>query len=143
MKKLIVVCLVLVLTLAFFAGCTDKPNENTTQAPATNAPATDAPKTDAPETKAPESRAPETKAPDTKPAETNAPDTKLSGDAKAIAESLIGSPVADLYAVIGQPQDSSDASSCDGPGDDGELYYEGFTVYTYREGDQETVKDVY
>ena len=32
-----------------------------------------------------------------------------------------------------------DARSCLGDGDDGNLYYEGFTVYTYREDGEETV----
>ncbi len=29
-----------------------------------------------------------------------------------------------------------------GPGEDGELVYDGFTVYTYRENGVETVEDV-
>ena len=136
MKKLFALCLVLVLTLALFTACTDKPSQNSTQAQ--NPLATDAPKTNAPETKATE-----TKAPETKPEETTPAETKLSGEAKAIAESLIGSSVEELFAAIGEPQDSSYASSCDGPGDDGELYYEGFTVYTYREDGKETITDVY
>ena len=47
-----------------------------------------------------------------------------------------------LYAAIGEPSGSSYASSCLGPGEDGELYYDGFTVYTYKENDSEIVKDV-
>ena len=40
-------------------------------------------------------------------------------------------------------QESSYASSCLGPGEDGELYYDGFTVYTYRDPDgTENVYDV-
>ena len=43
----------------------------------------------------------------------------------------------------GRPDDALYAPSCMGDGDDGELYYSGFTVVTYREGDSETVVDVY
>ena len=47
----------------------------------------------------------------------------------------------DLYALIGEPGSSDYAPSCLNPGvgEDGNLYYEGFIVYTYREGDTETV----
>ena len=49
---------------------------------------------------------------------------------------------ADLIEELGEPLERSYAPSCLGSGEDGELRYEGFTVYTYREGDRETVKDV-
>ena len=143
-RKLFALCLVLVLALGLFAGCTDKPAESTTNAPTTNAPGTDAPKTEAPATEAPATEAPATQPAETQLAATDAPATgKVEGDPKTIAANLIGSPVEDLYAAIGEPEGSSYASSCDGPGEDGELYYEGFTVYTYREDGKETVKDVY
>ena len=68
----------------------------------------------------------------------------VAADYRTVALSLIGSPVSALYAAIGfPPYGSAYASSCNGPGDDGELYYEGFTVYTYREGDAEQVTDVW
>lgn len=54
----------------------------------------------------------------------------------------IGQDVDALYAAIGEPTDSSYAPSCIGAGEDGELYYEGFTVATYREGEKEIVQDV-
>ncbi len=54
-----------------------------------------------------------------------------------------GKDVSVLYEAIGEPADSSYASSCLGKGDDGELYYDGFTVATYREGENETVREVY
>ena len=47
-----------------------------------------------------------------------------------------------LIAAIGSPISSSYAPSCLGPGEDGELIYNGFTVYTYRENGVETVEDV-
>ena len=62
-------------------------------------------------------------------------------DPKALAESCIDAPVADLFALIGQPESSEYAPSCMNPGvgEDGMLYYDGFVVYTYKEGDTETV----
>ena len=51
--------------------------------------------------------------------------------------------IGDLHLAIGEPDNSSYASSCLGPGEDGELYYDGFTVYTYRDPDgTENVYDV-
>jgi len=61
----------------------------------------------------------------------------------ALASSFIGKSKAELIAAVGEPNDSSYASSCMGPGEDGELCYDGFTVVTYREGETETVEDVY
>ncbi len=67
-----------------------------------------------------------------------------TADLKALAESCIDKPVEELFALIGQPESSDYAPSCLNPGvgEDGNLYYDGFTVYTYREGDQETVSYV-
>ena len=50
--------------------------------------------------------------------------------------------VADLIAVFGEPNSSDYGPSCLGSGEDGELHYDAFTVYTYREGESEIVKDV-
>ncbi len=47
-----------------------------------------------------------------------------------------------MIAAIGQPISSSYASSCMGDGEDGELIYSGFTVYTYRDASGEVVQDV-
>ena len=67
----------------------------------------------------------------------------LAGAAdKAAAMALIGEDVSKLYDAIGEPSDSAYTSSCMGSGDDGELYYDGFTVYTYREGNSEKIQDV-
>lgn len=57
----------------------------------------------------------------------------------ALAKTCIDKPVAELYALIGQPISSDYAPSCMGEGEDGNLYYDGFIVYTYREGDTESV----
>ena len=62
-----------------------------------------------------------------------------SEEKKAIAEGYIDQSVEDLIAVIGQPESSDYAPSCLGDGDDGNLYYDGFIVYTYREDGTETV----
>lgn len=56
-----------------------------------------------------------------------------------LAKSFVDKPLADLVAQFGEPLSSSYASSCLGPGEDGELTFDGFTVITYREGDTETV----
>ncbi len=60
------------------------------------------------------------------------------------AAAYIGSSTASLVAAIGQPNSKSYASSCIGDGQDGEWYYNGFTVYTYKDVDgTETVQDVF
>lgn len=59
------------------------------------------------------------------------------------AVSMTGGDVQQLLDAIGAPNDSMYAPSCLGDGEDGELYYDGFTVYTYRDVDgTETVYDV-
>ena len=59
-----------------------------------------------------------------------------------LARSLIGESVDTLFARIGEPLSAEYAPSCLGPGEDGELQYDGFTVYTYRYEGSETVEDV-
>lgn len=61
---------------------------------------------------------------------------------KALAESMIGEEVSKLIEAIGEPESASYANSCLGPGEDGELQYDGFTVYTYKEGDSEVIQNV-
>ena len=61
---------------------------------------------------------------------------------KALAESMIGEEVSKLIEAIGEPDSADYASSCLGPGEDGELQYNGFTVYTYKEGDSEVIQNV-
>ncbi len=69
-----------------------------------------------------------------------------SSDADAVyelARSFIDKPFAELQAEIGEPDSVSYVSSCLIPGgQDGELHYDGFTVYTVKSGDSETVQDV-
>ena len=62
-----------------------------------------------------------------------------AADLKALAESCIDKEVSELFALIGEPASSEYAPSCLVEGEDGMLYYDGFVVYTVREGDVETV----
>lgn len=61
---------------------------------------------------------------------------------KATAEEYVGQPVEELFAAIGEPISADYATSCLGPGEDGELVYDGFVVYSYKEGDSEVVHSV-
>lgn len=122
--------------------------------PAAPAAATEAPVT--PAAASPEAAAPETPAPS--PAEEGIrpalPDAGLheAGEKptedpqiaarRELALRYLEKDAADLIEELGEPLERSYAPSCLGSGEDGELRYEGFTVYTYREGDRETVKDV-
>ena len=58
------------------------------------------------------------------------------------AQTFVDKEAEELIAVIGEPLSSDYAPSCLGPGKDGELCYEGFTVYTYKEGGSEIVRVV-
>lgn len=116
---------------------TEPETEATTQAPETTAEPTRATQAATKPTAAP------TSAPTTAPAATEAPEPTQPVDLRATAMNYIGQSVSSLYAAIGYPNGSSYASSCNGPGEDGELYYNGFTVYTYRENGVETVVDVW
>ena len=62
----------------------------------------------------------------------------------ALAESCMDKSVEELYMLIGEPLSADYAPSClnPGQGEDGNLYYDGFVVYTYREGETETVQYV-
>lgn len=71
---------------------------------------------------------------ETAPAETASLETALK---------YVGKDVSKLYAAIGKPNSSEYASSCIGDGEDGLLYYNGFTVTTYCENGKETVQDAY
>lgn len=119
MKKLIVAMLCLTALLAG-CGADPQPTETTTQ-PTTQTEAT-------------------TKA----PTETTTEAPTEANSLKAQAEICIGKNVEELIALIGEPQSSDYAPSCLNPGvgEDGNLYYEGFTVYTYKEDGVEEVVDV-
>ena len=83
--------------------------------------------------------APNSNAPAQEKAETQEKDTAAL---KATAEEYVGQPVEELFAAIGEPISTDYASSCLGPGEDGELVYDGFVVYSYRENDSEVVQSV-
>ena len=59
-----------------------------------------------------------------------------------LAMTFIEKPVDDLIAVFGEPKSREYVPSCLRSGEDGELEYDGFTVYTFREGNAETVTGV-
>lgn len=123
MKKMIVAMLCLTLLLAG-CGADPQPTETTTQ-PTTQTEAT-------------------TEAPTETTTEAPTEETTEGPSLKAQAESCIGKTVEELIALIGEPQSSDYAPSCMNPGvgEDGNLYYEGFTVYTYKEDGVEEVVDV-
>lgn len=123
MKKLIVAMLCLTALLAG-CGADPQPTETTTQ-PTTQTEAT-------------------TEAPTETTTEAPTEETTEANSLKAQAESCIGKTVEELIALIGEPQSSDYAPSCLNPGvgEDGNLYYEGFTVYTYKEDGVEEVVDV-
>ncbi len=122
MKKTIILLLTLALVLACLAACGAVQAEPT----ATPVPAAAAP----------------TAAPTAAPAtETPAP-TAAELSLKDKATACIGKSVEELYAAIGEPDTSDYAPSCLGSGEDGILYYDGFSVYTYRENGSERVENV-
>lgn len=61
---------------------------------------------------------------------------------KATARKYVGKSVSSLISAIGSPKSRTYADSCLGSGQDGQLKYDGFTVYTYKEGNKETVQSV-
>ena len=81
-------------------------------------------------------------APEDPPAAEEEPAALGPEETLKIAMEYIGRPVADLISVIGEPGDRDYAPSCMGPGEDGNLYYDGFIVYTYLEDGEETIQDV-
>ena len=66
-------------------------------------------------------------------AETAEPAEETGGSLLEIAKGYEGANVDELIAAIGEPNSSDYAPSCLGEGEDGNLYYDGFTVYTYRD----------
>lgn len=122
MKRIICVLLCLILTLALCA-C----GRSVSERPANM-----------------QSSLPGAAAVDDEPEEAEAP---LSEREAAIEEfvrkalKLKNRPVAELYEAIGEPESEDAAPSCMGKGEDVNLYYDGFTVYTYRDGDSQVVVD--
>ena len=75
-------------------------------------------------------------------AEPNRPETvdtaaaiEYISEAQRVAADLEGENIEELYAVIGEPLFSAYGASCNGDGEDGTLYYDGFIVSSYRDTD--------
>ncbi len=128
MKKL--TCLLLALTLLLgLAACGEEPAEVTEEPAAESA-----------EPAVEPSAAPE--ASEAPAEESEAPAEEEPSPLEA-AKAFEGAPLEDLIAAVGEPLSSDYAPSCLGEGEDGNLYYDGFTVYTYRDVDgSETVNYV-
>ena len=79
--------------------------------------------------------------PSTQPSQSESQASTGAVDLKALAESCMDKSVEELYQLVGMPKKADYADSCLNPGvgEDGILEYEGFMVYTYREGDEEIV----
>lgn len=91
-----------------------------------------------------QSSLPGTAASDEEAAETETPvSEEVSDAAEAVKKALKlkDRPVSELYEAIGEPDSEDAAPSCMGPGEDVNLYYDGFTVYTYKEGNKQVVVD--
>ena len=70
-------------------------------------------------------------------------DSSESDELFELAKSFVDKPLSELQAELGEPLSSTYVSSCLIPGgEDGELHYDGFTVYTVKSADSETVQDV-
>lgn len=128
MKKL--TCLLLALTLLLgLAACGEEPAEVTEEPAAGSVEPVEESAPPAEESVAPAE-------------ESEAPAEEEPSPLEA-AKAFEGAPLEDLIAAIGEPLSSDYAPSCLGEGEDGNLYYDGFTVYTYRDVDgSETVNYV-
>ena len=115
MKKILSLALVMILALGL-AACGESGTEPSV---APSEPA-------AVDTTTPDPAAESTETPD--PAAEETGDSLLE-----IAKGYEGANVDELIAAIGAPNSSDYAPSCLGEGEDGNLYYDGFTVYTYRD----------
>ena len=113
---------------------TPTPVSVTTSAPVTTPAAVSTPTAVQVQTPAPETTPPTTEV-------TPEPEPPTAATREA-AMAYIGSSASSMIAAIGAPSSRSYVPSCLGDGEDGELIYNGFTVYTYREGNSEIVQDV-
>lgn len=88
---------------------------------------------------------PAASAPASKPAASAPAETKPAEPAKPTASQAsgyVGSSASALESALGAPTSKSYSPSCMGEGEDGIWTYDGFTVYTYKEGSSETVEAV-
>lgn len=144
MKKLCI--LMAVLLLIGLTACGEKPEPAPEpEQPTVETPVEPEPTPEEPEEPAAEQpeEAPAEEAPAEDPAEPPAEEEKETNPLFEQALALIDCSVEELYDTVGMPIDYMYADSCLGEGEDGELYYDGFTVYTYRDlEDNEHIYDV-
>ena len=117
---------------------TSKPSASTSK-PAASAPASK------PAQSKPAASAPASKPAQSKPAASAPAETKPAEPAKPTvsqASGYVGSSASALESALGAPTSKSYSPSCMGEGEDGIWTYDGFTVYTYKEGGSETVEAV-
>lgn len=96
-------------------------------------------------TSKPAASAQESKPAQSKPAASAPAETKPAEPAKPTASQAsgyVGSSASALESALGAPTSKSYSPSCMGEGEDGIWTYDGFTVYTYKEGGSETVEAV-
>lgn len=96
-------------------------------------------------TSKPAASASESKPAQSKPAASAPAETKPVEPAKPTASQAsgyVGSSASALESALGAPTSKSYSPSCMGEGEDGIWTYDGFTVYTYKEGGSETVEAV-
>ena len=96
-------------------------------------------------TSKPAASAAESKPAQSKPAASAPAETKPAEPAKPTASQAsgyVGSSASALESALGAPTSKSYSPSCMGEGEDGIWTYDGFTVYTYKEGGSETVEAV-
>ena len=96
-------------------------------------------------TSKPAASTPESKPAQSKPAASAPAETKPAEPAKPTASQAsgyVGSSASALESALGAPTSKSYSPSCMGEGEDGIWTYDGFTVYTYKEGGSETVEAV-
>ena len=96
-------------------------------------------------TSKPSASAPASKPAQSKPAASAPAETKPAEPAKPTASQAsgyVGSSASALESALGAPTSKSYSPSCMGEGEDGIWTYDGFTVYTYKEGGSETVEAV-
>lgn len=143
MKKSLFQILLLICVMIFLSACGAAP-----QQPSPSPAATPAPVSESAPTPTPPNVVSTLPGSNLQPAATPEPTTAPPAVDEArieAARACIQQEVSALYAAIGEPLDSSYVPSClgiDRDAEDGELYYEGFTVLTYREGEKEIVWDV-
>lgn len=119
-----------------------KPVTNTTTAKPSAPASTSKPSAS---TSKPAASAPAGKPAQSKPAASAPAETKPAEPAKPTASQAsgyVGSSASALESALGAPTSKSYSPSCMGEGEDGIWTYDGFTVYTYKEGGSETVEAV-